>query len=453
MPKAIPANNPPMGLMYLASYLRSLDHDRDIRIIDMNIEELTPDNIVPILKEFQPDICGISCLTMNAKNSIMISELIKKWNPNCYVILGGPHPTFMPNKVLESQSVDYCVMGEGEETSHRLISALEKNKPRESIEGIGYRVGDRMVLNNRPSALDITRQPWPAYDLIPVKKYCMAKIPPHSGRLKYSEYMTVMSSRACPYGCIYCHNIFGKEFRAREPEEFVEEMVMLKRDYGIREFHIIDDVFNLQRTRVLRICELICQKLPGIAMAFPNGLRTDLLDKEILTALKQAGMYYFAAGIESGSPEIQKIIKKNLNHARAFQAIEDASKIGIIVHGLFMMGFPGETEEQLKMTINFAQKSSLNTAGFFAVTAYPETELYEMAKKIGVPLQDDFDTYHYHNTTLNLTGVSLSRLRALRKEAYWKFYFNPVRIYKIISMTPRKTDILTNLKMHSRDFF
>ena len=215
----------------------------------------------------------------------------------------------------------------------------------------------------------------------------------------------------------------------------------------------MDDIFNLERARVLRICELICQKLPGIAMAFPNGLRTDLLDKEILTALKQAGMYYFAAAIESGSPEIQKMIKKNLNHIKASKAIEDAAKMGIIVHGLFMMGFPGETEEQLKMTIDFASRSSLNTATFFAVTAYPKTELYEMAKQIGVHLPEDFDTYHYHHNTLNLTNISLSKLSAIRKKAYWKFYLNPVRIYKIISMTPRKEDILTNLKMHFSDFF
>ena len=110
-PRVIPANNPPMGLMYLASYLRSLDPDRNIRIIDMALEELTPDDLLPILKEFQPDICGISCLTMNAKNSLRISELIKKWNPKCYIILGGPHPTFMPDKVLESHSIDFCVMG------------------------------------------------------------------------------------------------------------------------------------------------------------------------------------------------------------------------------------------------------------------------------------------------------------------------------------------------------
>ena len=118
-----------------------------------------------------------------------------------------------------------------------------------------------------------------------------------------------------------------------------------------------------------------------------------------------------------------------------------------------MMGFQGETEEQLNMTIDFAKKSSLNTAAFFAVTAYPETELYEMAKKKGVPLPDDFDTYHHHQNTLNLTNMSLKKLRAFRKKAYWKFYFNPVRSYNIIAMTPRKADILTNLKMHFRDFF
>lgn len=265
--------------------------------------------------------------------------------------------------------------------------------------------------------------------------------------------MTVMSSRACPYRCIYCHNIFGKEFRTREPEEFVEEMVMLHKDYGVREFHIIDDVFNLKRERVLKICELINQRLPGIAVAFPNGLRTDLLDIEMLKTLKKAGMYYFAAGIESGSPEIQKMIKKNLDPIKATKAIEDATKMGIIVHGLFMMGFPGETEEQLNMTIDFAQKSSLNTAAFFAVTAYPKTELYDMVKKMGIALDDDFNTYSHHHHSLNLTNLSLARLQALRKKAYRKFYLNPLRAYKIISMTPRKADILINLKMHFRDFF
>ena len=208
-----------MGLMYLASYLRSFNRGRNIRIIDMVLEALTPEEILPILKEFQPDICGISCLTMNANNSLRISELIKKWNPKCSVILGGPHPTFMPDKVLESHSIDFCVMGEGEKTAHLLISALENNEPYEPIEGIGYRIGDSITLKNRPSALDITCLPWPAYDLISAKKYWRSKIPSHSGRVKYAEYMTVMSSRACPYGCIYCHNILEKNSGQETPKK------------------------------------------------------------------------------------------------------------------------------------------------------------------------------------------------------------------------------------------
>ena len=131
-------------------------------------------------------------------------------------------------------------------------------------------------------------------------------------------------------------------------------------------------------------------------------------------------MYYFAAAIESGSPEIQKTIKKNLNYEKASQAIEDAAGWELLFT-VFMMGFPAETEEQLNMTIDFAQKSLLNTASFLAVTAYPNTDLYEMAKQVGVALPDNFDTYHYHHNTLNLTNMSLSRLQSLRKKAYWNF--------------------------------
>lgn len=451
--KVVQVSNPPVGLMALAAYLRDLDRSRKIRIVDMILEELSPDGITSILSEFQPDICGISCLTMGAKNALHIAERIKTWNRDCHVLVGGPHPTFMPESVLKSKDIDYVVMGEGERAAHELILAIENHGTTESIAGIGYRSASGPIINDRAIPIDITTLPQPAYDLIDVRKYFASKIPPHSGRLKYPEYMTIMSSRACPYGCIYCHNIFGKKFRAREPEDFVEELVMLNKDYGVKEYHVIDDVFNLQRERTLRICELIKQRLPGVALAFPNGLRTDLLDKEVLFALKQAGMYYFAAAIESGSPEMQKLVGKKLNIEKASAAIDEAGKMGIIVHGFFMMGFPGETEAQLKMTINYAKRSSLNTAGFFAVTAYPKTKLYEMAKHRGVQIPDDFDQYNYHYHTLNLTAVSLPRLRALRKMAYWKFYADPMRILKIITMTPRKTDILKNLKIHIQNFF
>ncbi|HON59031.1 MAG TPA: hypothetical protein P5040_04755 [Smithella sp.] len=127
--------------------------------------------------------------------------------------------------------------------------------------------------------------------------------------------------------------------------------------------------------------------------------------------------------------------------------------MGIIVHGFFMIGFPGETEEQINMTIDVARKSALNTAGFYALTAYPATELYEIARKAGVALPDDFDSYHRHYSTLNLTAVPLERLRQLRRKAYWKFYLNPMRIYRIIKMTPRKGDIFNNIKIHLSDFF
>jgi radical SAM superfamily enzyme YgiQ (UPF0313 family) len=228
---------------------------------------------------------------------------------------------------------------------------------------------------------------------------------------------------------------------------------MLNRDYGIREFHMIDDCFNLNRERAMKICELIQKRLPGIAFAFPNGLRTDILDWEMLCALKNAGMYLFAAAIESASPEVQKNIKKNLNLDKAHKAIEDSKKLGIIAHGFFMMGFPGETEDQLKMTIEFARKSSLNTAGFFAVTVYPRTELYDIAKASGINLHENFDNYSYHNTSLNLTNVSLKTLRKLRRDAYWYFYCDPVRLYRILIMTPRKRDIWRSIKQHIVNFF
>jgi anaerobic magnesium-protoporphyrin IX monomethyl ester cyclase len=452
-PRNIEYDNPPMGLLYLASYLRRQNSSRQFKVIDMVLERKKAEDITALLNEFKPDICGITCLTVASRNAVSVADHIKKWNKKCPVVFGGPHASFMPEKTIEYDSVDYCIVGEGEQTFSELVTALENNTPTEHINGIGFRKETEVQLNPPPPFLDIDELPWPAYDLLPVSKYHQSTSITQIGRVKYDEYMTMLTSRACPYGCIYCHNLFGKKFRGRDPESVVEEMVMLNRDYGIREFHMVDDCFNLKKDRALKICELIQKRLPGIAIAFPNGLRSDILDWEMLCALKNAGMYLFAAAIESASPEIQKVIKKNLNLDKAFKAIEDATKLGIIVHGFFMMGFPGETEEQLKMTIEFARKSSLNTAGFFAVTIYPRTELYEIARASGIIPHEDFDQYSYHNTNLNLTDVSLKKLKTMRRDAYRKFYFDPVRLYNIFSMTPRKRDIWRSVKQNIINFF
>jgi len=442
--------NPPMGALYLAAYLRRQNPSRTFRIVDMVLEQQPPDRIDGVLREFQPDICGITCLTAAAVNAFKVARRIKLWNKDCPVIIGGPHPSFMPETVFDEPAVDYCVMGEGEQSMANLVAALETGSVPHDLEGVGFRGHSGMRCN--PPPLPIDTIPWPAYDLIDVQRYHRSPFLTHLGRLKYPEYMTILSSRACPYGCIYCHNIFGKKFRARDAEDFVEEMVMLNKDYGVRDFHIIDDVFNLKRDRALHICELLQKRLPGIAISFPNGLRTDLLDKEVLTALKKAGLYLFAAGIESADPEIQKLINKNLDIGKAFNAIEEAARLGIVVHGFFMMGFPGETEKQLQATIEFARKSRLNTAGFFAVTVYPRTQLFDLAVKMGLTLKTNFDLYNYHTISVNLTQVSDQRLQELRAEAYRRFYLNPRRIFNIITMTPRKIDIWRNIKYSFKNF-
>ncbi|UCD85187.1 MAG: radical SAM protein, partial [Deltaproteobacteria bacterium] len=244
-----------------------------------------------------------------------------------------------------------------------------------------------------------------------------------------------------------------KKFRVRKPENVFSEIEILYHEYGIREFHIIDDTFNLIPKRAMKICNLVMKNGMRIDIAFPNGLRGDLIDDELLIKLKEAGTYKINFGIESATDRIQKIINKRLDINKVNTAISKAVKAGIFTHGWFMLGFPTETKDEMIKTIDFACNSKLHTAGFNIVIPFPATQLYEMKETQQCLKEIDFDNFNYRTATMNLSAVSLSDLRRLHKLAHRKFYFNPSRLTRIFLSTPNKLDIIRNLREHLRAQF
>ncbi len=243
--------------------------------------------------------------------------------------------------------------------------------------------------------------------------------------------MVMFTSRSCPYRCIYCHNMFGKGFRARSPENVIEEIDVLYNKYNISEIEILDDIFNFDLKRVERICDLIIERGYKISLAFPNGLRADRLEKRTLEKMRLAGTKFISVAVESASPRIQKMIKKNLNIPKVAEVIDYAAGLGIFTNGFFMIGFPTESLEEIKQTVDFALRSRLHTAHFFIVTPFEGTELYENYKELVRNNRIDFSNYNYYRSSFKLSELSSEKLQQIQFLSYFRFYLNPKRALRI----------------------
>ncbi len=305
-----------------------------------------------------------------------------------------------------------------------------------NVKGIAYFNGESVVSNEREKFIkDLDSIPLPDYSLVNISDYWGY----HSQMntlLAEKTYAPIMSSRACPYKCIYCHSIFGKIFRKRSPENFIAEMKMLYYEYGVREFHIIDDVFNIDRKRMTIILNMIIDSGMKIRIAFPNALRGDRLTRESILLLKKAGAYMLTFAFETASQRIQKLIRKNLDIEKVVSNVEYASEIGLLTKGYFMLGFPGETVDEIKETVNLAIRSKLDMANFFVVVPFEKTGLSDLAKS----MYDDYrkNTYvDYHSDKSFYEEVTGYDITKLQKKAYFRFY-NIKRLLILFFKIPRK---------------
>ncbi|MBM4387713.1 MAG: cobalamin-dependent protein [Deltaproteobacteria bacterium] len=425
---------PPMGLMYLASVLREKGHR--VRIVDTRIwrrhEEITSE-----VREFKPDLVGISAISFEARSLAGIAGCVKGVSEKIPVICGGAHPSSAHEECLAEKNIDYAVIGEGEETLPELISAIDSGKGIEKVQGVAFRNCDGNVFTGyRKPPENLDAMPFPAWDLIDIGGYASRKSMSTIGNRRY---LTVITSRGCPYGCLYCHNIHGKLHRTRSPESVLEEMGFLIREFGIREFEILDDVFNLNRKRTAEILDGIAVRFKGVKLCFPNGLRGDLLDGHMIKLLKKAGAHYLSIAVETTSERLQKLIGKNLNIEKTRAAIEGCVSEGIYTNGFFMIGFPTETPEEMEQTVRFAVESPLHQAMFFRVIPFKGTGLAGMAGDRVRP--DDWSKHDYFTSSLNISGAGDAEIKKIIADAYRRFYVNPRRLARLVLKHPNRVDL------------
>ena len=427
----------PLGLGYVAHAARADGHE--VIVLDARMERLSTEKTVARILEYQPDVLGLTALHVAGEKKAVLAVAggFRKAGGTVPVVLGGALVSSQGKEMIASGLIDMAVVGEGESTFQLYLNALDKGEGTDQLPGtVLNEQGVIQLTQDRPYIDDIDSLQV-AWDLLVPERYFRPSGQSSQSIIKKSHRcLPMFTSRGCPFDCIYCHNIFGRTFRGRSPESVVEEMAMLKETYGVREIEIEDDCFNFDSDRAKNIARLIIDRGLNLALSFPTGLRADLMDRELIDLLKQAGTYRIIYAIETAVPRLQQLIHKNLNLARAGEMIDYTADSGIMTCGFFMQGFPTETETEMRQTVAYAEQSKLHQAFFFYVNPFPGTKLAERFPILEKTADDD-DRMGYNKLRVNLSDVPSETLKKINKQAYRRFHFSLRRMWRTFQVVPK----------------
>ncbi|TET40650.1 MAG: radical SAM protein [Dehalococcoidia bacterium] len=367
---------PPLSLSYLAGVLQR--EGIEIQILDLLVAHYSAKKVREKLEEYQPQVVGVTCVTLNYPTAARILRVCKDFDPGILTIIGGPHASFaLKETLLGAPWIDILVLGEGERTLVELIRALEKGTGFHQVSGIAFREDKRVVQTGRRSPIeDLDELPFPVRHLLPLSKYRALGAP-----------CTVTSSRGCPFGCIFCsgRRIFGRRVRFRHPKLVVDEIETIHKELGFESINIVDDTFTLNHRHARNVCEEIMRR--NLHIQWNVFARVDTVTEDLLKIMKEAGCVWLLFGVESASPQILETIKKGITLDGVRRGVKLATEAGIKVFNSFILGLPGETPETARQSVAFAQELDSDYGakyGFHLLSPLPGTELYEKAEDYGL---------------------------------------------------------------------
>jgi len=420
----------PIGLVYIAPIAEERGHH--VEILDLALEADPHPILVRKLEEREWDLAGLSCMTPEFEGAEIAARQIKEFDPALPIIFGGQHPTIVPEQAVSQDFCDFVCIGEGEETFGHFLDVWSSQGDLSRVPGLAFKDQKRQPFRNgpRPPIDDVDGIPIPAYHLLEMDRYAEADSARYTP--KYKRATQIFTSRGCPWHCTYCHDLFGKRFRARSPENVLREMRLLYDTYRIQEFMVEDDIFNFDMDRAKKICDLIVESGMKVALQFGNGIRLERMDEELVRKLAAAGTHHVSIAIESASPRIQSLSRKNLKLHMVKDVVGWTRRYRINTLGFFMIGFPGETVEEINMTIRFACATELDEALFSIVIPYAGTEIRSQVIRMGM--------YDEEAEVDNLRGVirietpdfDFKMLKRLQRKAYMMFFLTRFRFLKML---------------------
>ena len=413
----------PLGLGYLAAVLEQNEYKVDV--IDCQAAKLSYEEFKSEIGKRQPNIVGVTSTTLTYKSGLRIVKIAKEAFPNCLTIMGGSHVTFWDENALkECPELDVVVRKEGENTLLEIVQRLEAGKSFHDVVGITCRKDGKIVKNpDRPYIKDLDSLPFPAHNLWPLetlRKY---------GTIVYP----IMASRGCVFWCDFCTAVrmFGRKYRMRSPKNVVDEIEFLHKTYGANQFTFYDDAFTVDQDRTAEICHEIEKR--KLKIKWDCETRVDMVTKDLLLKMREAGCIAIWFGVESGSQRVIDAMGKGFSLTQTMNAFQWAKDAGLMTVAGVILGFPGETKESAMETIKLVEKINPDDVGYYIATPYPGTPMYELVKEKGLLKVTDFNKYDTATPTFESPEFTMEELREIREQAFHRFYIRPSYVLHMFS--------------------
>lgn len=409
---------PPLGIAYMAGVLQ--ENHIDVEILDASAEDMDFKDVEKELLKRKPDLVALTALTPTIGRALETAQVVKETLPDSIVIMGGYHPTFNFIETLEDENVDIVIRGEGEYIMLNLVQALENQSSLHDVKGIVFedKNSKEIVVNpEAPLIQDLDELPFPALNLLPMKKYRLLDMDTHM--------TTMITTRGCPMQCSFCSSaaMHGKKIRERSVENIVDEIEYLKTNYDIDTIAFMDDTFTLKKRKVMAICDEILKR--NIEIMWGCTSRVDTLDEKLLKKMKEAGCITIFIGVESADQQQLDNMCKNTTIAKIENAFKIAHKLKIRTIASVALGMPGDTKEIMNKTVKFVHKLKPNYAIYSLATPYPGTRFYKEAFEKNLIKIKDWSKYTLITPILETIDCSLNDMRKIQAKAFMKFYLRP----------------------------
>ena len=447
VPPGVECDLPPLGLLYIASTIKSYC---DVKVIDCGILDIDFDKLKQIIRNKKPDLVGVIATSPRVYYALKTLNIVKDIDPNIKTVIGGPHASAVPD-TIKVDYIDFLVRGEGEITMKELVINLDKPEKYGEINGLSFKDKNK-VMQNPPRDLikDLDSLPLPARDLVPINEYLGSIMP-----ISLPE-INMIASRGCPFRCSYCFKgTFGISSRFRDPIKVVDEIEYIVKKYGAKTINFFDDEFNTNKNFLNKFTdEIIKRGLNKIKYKAQFRANKQFIDLALLKKLKKAGFYLICYGLESGNQNVLNTNRRQVTLEEMKRAVVLTHKAGIRILGFFMMGLLGETIDSLEDTIRFAKSLPLDYAQVTIAMPYPGTEFYEIVKK-NKWLDIDYQNIdlkkakhlNYRKAAWKRPHLPEKELKKKFRRFYLKFFFRPSYILKtFIRMFSSINDFRLTLK-------
>jgi radical SAM superfamily enzyme YgiQ (UPF0313 family) len=435
-----------LGLGYLAAVLEKNQYQVDV--IDCQVLKFSLEDFRSEIGKRQPDIVGVTSSTLTYQAALKLVKVAKEVCPNCVTVAGGAHVTFWDDKALEEcPELDIVVRKEGENTLLEVVQRIAAGKSYQDVVGTTCRKDGKIVRNSdRPYIEDLDALPFPARHLWPMERF-----------REYEDILYLATSRGCVYWCEFCSTVrmHGRKYRMRSPKNVVDELEVLHKTYGISKFTFCDDAFTVDQQRTEILCNEILSR--GLKIQWNCGTRVDMITRELLVKMKDAGCITVWFGVESGTQQVLDAMKKGISPELTIKVLGWVRELGMQPIPNVILGFPGETKESAWKTIKFVEKISPDAVGFYNVaTPFPGTPMYDTVKEKGWLKVTDFDMYDTTHPIFETPWLSMKDLGKLREGAFHHFYLRRAyfwdkrRRFKTYTPLIVASNLIANIKLKLR---